>query len=166
LRVPETIYGSNYPLSRDASTVDHYIDNDSQLTHINCAWPWNDGILVSNFIQGALGCFDANGNYIELARGFVGCHGARIDHRTNQIYFSDSCVGTVNFLTSNYTIDYRVDAESSWLHDAHQLDNNIFALAVADRNRIEIMDFSSRKVIATIPGNGFGSTVQFIYYGQ
>lgn len=165
-RVPESIYGHNYKLRRDDSTIDHYIDNDSQLTHINCAWPWKNGILVSNFIQGAIGWFDHSGNYQELVRGFVGCHGVRTDSRTDQIYFSDSCIGTVNFLTPNCTLDYRVDADSRWLHDAHQLKDNIFALAVADHNRIDIMDFCSRQVVATIPGNKFGNTTQFIYYGQ
>lgn len=166
LRVPEAIYGFNYPLTEKHSTLDHYIDNDSQLTHINSAWPWKNGILVSNFIQGAIGWFAPNGQYEELVRGFVGCHGARIDGNTGQIYFSDSCVGVVVFLTPEYSIDYRVDANSVWLHDAQQLSDRIFALAISDRNRVEIMDFSSRKVIATIPGYKFGNTTQFVYYGQ
>jgi hypothetical protein len=165
-RVPEPIYGKNYSLSRQDSTVDHYIDNDSQLTHINCAWPWNGDILVSNFIQGAIGRFSTNGEYSELVRGFVGCHGTRIDHRTGQIYFCDSCVGTLVFLTRDYSIDYRIDAESTWLHDAQQLDGNIFALAVADRNQIEIVDTSSRQTIAKISGENFGYTTQFISYGK
>jgi hypothetical protein len=166
LRVPESLYGFNYPLSREDSTVEHYIDNDSQLTHINCAWPWNGGILVSNFIQGAIGWFNESGEYTELLRGFVGCHGVRVDYRNNQIYFSDSCLGATVFLNSSYGIACRVDAESSWLHDTQQLSDDIFALAVADRNQVEIMNFSSREVIAVIPGNNFGSTTQFVYYGQ
>ncbi len=52
-RVPEDLYGRNYPLDRAHSVVDHYIDNDRQLTHLNCAWPWRGGLLVSLLIQGA-----------------------------------------------------------------------------------------------------------------
>lgn len=166
LRVPEQLYGTNYPLSRQDSTVEHYIDNDRQLTHLNCAWPWNKGVLVSNFIQGAIGWFDQQGNYTELLRGFVGCHGARIDYRTNQIYFSDSCLGAAVFLNSSFGIARRVDAESTWLHDTQQLKEDIFALAVADRNRVEIMNFSSRQVTAKISGDNFGNTTQFVYYGE
>ncbi len=167
LRMPESIYGFNYPLTRQDSPVDHYIDGDRQLTHINCAWPWlGHGILVSTLIQGAIGWFDVAGNYKELTRGFVGCHGVRVDQRTGQIYFCDSCMGAVIFLTPAYTIDYRVDAGSIWLHDAQQLENHIFALAVADRNQIEIMNFSNGEILATIPGSDFGHSTQFIYYGQ
>jgi hypothetical protein len=166
LRMPESLYGFNYPLSRTDSVVDHYIVNDYQLTHVNCAWPWHTGIIITTLIQGAIGWFDESGNYEELLRGFVGCHGARIDHRTDQIYFCDSCLGTVVFLTSAYTIDCRVSTGSIWLHDAQQLYDNIFALSVADRNQVEIMDFSSREVIAAISGTDFGNSTQFVYYGE
>lgn len=166
LRMPNSLYGFNYHLSRTDSVVDHYIINDFQLTHINCAWPWRDGILVSTLIQGAIGKFNHDEKYTELLRGFIGCHGARIDQRTGRIFFADSCLGTVVFLTAAYTIDYRIDARSKWLHDVHQMNGNIFALSVADRNLIEIMDCTSRKVITDIPCNDFGNSTQFIYFGK
>jgi hypothetical protein len=166
LRMPERLYGFNYQLSRGHSVVEHYIANDYQLTHINSAQPWKNGILVTTLIQGAIGWFDGSRNYKELIRGFVGCHGGRIDTRSGQIYFSDSCQGSVIFLDDFFRIHSRVSADSIWLHDCQQLDGNIFALSVSDRNQIEIMDFMSRDVIAIIPGDKFGNSTQFIYYGK
>ena len=166
LRMPEALYGFNYPLSRTDSVVDHYIINDYQLTHINCAWPQHDGILVSTLIQGAIGRFDEKMAYRELLQGFVGCHGVRTDYKTNQIYFSDSCLGSVVFLSPDYTVERRVNTGSIWLHDAQQLHKNIFALSVADRNQIEIMNFSSMEMLSIIPCNEFGNSTQFIYYGE
>lgn len=165
LRMPEWLYGFNYALSRMDSVVDHYIINDHQLTHINFAWPWRNGILVSTLIQGAIGWFDGIGNYEELLRGFVGCHGARIDERTGQIYFCDSCVGSVVFLTPSYSINHRIDTGSVWLHDAQQLGDHILALSIADRNQVEIMDCDSREIIAVIPCKDFGKGTQFVSYG-
>jgi len=166
LRMPKHIYGFNYSLARTDSVVEHYIINDYQLTHLNCAWPWHNGILVSTLIQGAIGWFDKNGNYQELLRGFVGCHGVRNNNDTGQMYFCDSCLGVVVLLTPSYTVDKRVDTGSAWLHDAHLLGNNIFALSVADRNQIEIMDFSTRKIISIIRCSDFGNSTKFIYFGK
>lgn len=165
LRLPEEIYGFNYPLKRTDSVYDHFIPNDYQLTHINCAWPWKNGILVSTLIQGAIGWFDENDSYQELTRGFVGCHGVRVS-LSGQIYFSDSCTGLIMFLNQSFEIDKRIQTESVWLHDSLQLNENLFATAVADRNQVEIMDVTARKVIAAIPGADFGQGPMFVSYGQ
>jgi len=61
-RMPESLYGFNYPLTREDSVVDHYIINDYQLTHVNCAWPWRNGFLVSSLIPGAIGLFNKKEN--------------------------------------------------------------------------------------------------------
>ncbi len=165
LRLPEEIYGFNYPLKRTDSVYDHFIPNDGQLTHINCAWPWKDGILVSTLIQGAIGWFDEKDHYRELTRGFVGCHGVRLSLQ-GQIYFSDSCTGLITFLTPSNTIACRIQTESVWLHDALQLNENLFAAAVADRNRVEIIDRTTRKIVSIIPGEDFGQGPMFVSYGQ
>ena len=165
LRMPESWYGFNYGLARTDSVVDHYIVNDYQLTHLNCAWPWRQGILVSTLIQGAIGWFSEDGDYTELLRGFVGCHGARADERTGNIYFADSCLGAVILLSSDFTIRRRVDANSVWLHDAQQLQGDVFALSLADRNHVEIVDFSTRQKLAVIPCGEYGSSTQFVHYG-
>lgn len=165
LRMPQALYGYNYPLSRQDSVVDHYIINDYQLTHLNSAWPWRNGILVSTLMQGAIGWFDQNGDYEELLRGFVGCHGVRVTE-TDQIYFCDSCLGSVVFLTPNLGEERRLNTGSLWLHDAQQLGCQSFALSVADRNSVEIMDFITGEVLSVIPCGDFGKGTQFVSYGE
>jgi hypothetical protein len=165
LRLPEAIYGHNYALSRTDSVVEHYITNDFQLTHVNCAAPWHNGIVVSTLIHGAIGWFDSQGEYKELMRGFVGCHGVRSEHQTDDLYFSDSCLGTIVFLDENQTVKRRVATGSIWLHDAQQLTDNIFAAAVTDRNQVECIDIRSREVVSKISGSDFGMGPQFLYFG-
>jgi hypothetical protein len=163
--MPESIYGRNFDLSRADSVVEHYIPNDLQLTHINSASFWCDGIVVSTLI-GAIGWFDLQGQYRELLRGFVGCHGIRPQARTGPLYFSDSCLGVVVFLNSKLGISRRVDTQSRWLHDALQLGGDVFAVSIADHNQVSIVDFASRQPIARIPGAEFGMGTQFLSYGE
>lgn len=162
-RLPEVPYGSNYHLKRIDSVIDHYIHNDLQLTHINAAWPYQGGTLVSLLIPGAIGWFDSVGNYQEIIRGFVGCHGVRTDH-AGQIYFCDSCMGTVNFINRNGELLRRVDCASRWLHDALEIEAGLFAIAAADRNSIDIVDFTSKELILKIEASEFGESVQFLSY--
>lgn len=164
-RLPEELYGRNYELTREHSVVDHFIPNDLQLTHVNCACPWKDGILVSCLAPGCIGFFDPQGRYKELVRGFVGCHGVRVDSATDTVYFADSCVGTVNFLDSQFQLDHRLTSRSFWLHDAQKLSDNGFALAVAERNAVEIVDMSSGEILQSIDCAKFGESPQFLYYG-
>ena len=165
-RMPEAVYGSNYPLTRTDSVIEHFISNDLQLTHINCASPWRGGIVVSTLIQGAIGWFDLDGAYRELLRGYVGCHGVRADLRTDQLFFCDSTTGTVVFLDDAMKIKARIATGSRWLHDAFQLIPNIFALAITDRNQVEIMDAVTRDVLSAIPGNDFGEGPLFLDFGS
>jgi hypothetical protein len=146
--------------------VDHYVNNDLQLTHINCAWAWRGGIVISTLIQGALGWFDPQGQYQELLRGFVGCHGVRADARTGRLYFCDSCTGTLIFLNDKLGIKRRLATGSIWLHDAQQIEGDIFAVAVTDRNQVEIWDTRAREIRAQISGAEFGLGTQFLWYGQ
>jgi hypothetical protein len=164
-RLPEAIYGRNFDLTRKDSVVEHYVPNDLQLTHINCASYWRGGIVVSMLIQGALGWFDTAGNYHELLRGFVGCHGVRADSRTGDLYFSDSCLGVIVFLGNKLGIARRVDIGSRWLHDALQIDGDTFAVSAADFNRIQFIDISTRDILTEISGAEFGMGTQFLSYG-
>ncbi len=165
LRMPEEIYGFNYPLKRTDSVIDHYIPNPSQLTHVNCVWPWNGGILVSTMIQGAIGWFDPEYRYRELTRGFIGCHGARVtDNGT--IYFSDSCSGEILFLDERFGAARRYATGSIWLHDALQLSGDVFAAALSDSNSVRILDLASGDCLAELAGGDFGNTTQFISYGS
>lgn len=150
-RVPEDRYGRNYSLDRAHSVVDHYIDNDRQLTHINCGWPWRGGLLVSLLIQGAIGWSDGNGGYRELVRGFVGCHGARVRSDIEEIYFADSCSGMLVFLDPHGVIIRRVGTGSRWLHDAVQIGGDLFAVAPFDFNEVVLLNVATRQVAWRIP---------------
>jgi hypothetical protein len=154
-RMPERLYGRNYELSRQHSVVDHYITNDLQLTHVNCASPWRGGILTSSLIPGALGWFDVSGHHKELLRGFVGCHGARVA-TGGEIYFCDSCVGALVFVDDRMTIRRRIGTGSKWLHDAVQVEGDLFALAVYDQGEVWLMDVASRTVLHRIDCGPFG----------
>lgn len=166
LRLPEEIYGRNFPLRRTDSVVEHFISNDLQLAHLNCASPWRGSVLVSNLGPGSIGRFDPSGSYAELLRGFVGCHGVRVDPRSGEVYFTDSCVGTVVFLDSELRPRWRLATHSSWLHDAHRIGAATVAVTPSDRNTIELVDLESREARARIDGSRFGESTQFLAYTQ
>jgi hypothetical protein len=149
IRLPEKIYGRNYALSRADSVVDHYITNDLQITHVNCAAPWRGGIVTSSLIPGAIGWFDEDGHYSELVRGFVGCHGVRASS-TGELYFSDSCVGTVVFLSPEMRVKRRLRTESFWLHDAVEVAPELFALALFDKKEVRFIDATTRNMVYCI----------------
>ncbi len=150
-RMPEEPWGFNYPLTRHDSVTEHYIVNDYQLTHVNCAWPWRRGILTSSKIQGAVGWFDSNAQYHELLRGFVGCHGARVRSDVEEIYFCDSCSGMLVFVDAQGTIIRRVGTDSRWLHDAIQVRGDLFALAPFDQHEVVVVNVATRETVCRIP---------------
>jgi hypothetical protein len=162
LRMPEELYGLNYPLTRSDSVVEHFIPNDLQTTHVNAASSWRDGVVVSTLAQGAIGWFTADGDYTEITKGFVGCHGVRADPRNGGLYFTDSTTGTIVFLDEDGRIRGRFATRSSWLHDAQHLDGDVFALAVTDRNVVEISNVRTKELLATINGGPFGEGPQFL----
>jgi hypothetical protein len=149
-RVPEDWFGRNYPIDRTSSVVEHYIDNDRQLTHVNSAWPWRGGLLVSLLIPGAIGWSDPDGIYHELMRGFVGCHGARVRSDIEEIFFADSCSGMLVFLDLKGQVIRRVGTGSRWLHDAVQIRDELFAAATFDRNEVVLLNVATRQVAGRI----------------
>lgn len=163
-RLPESLYGRNFDLSRFDDCRRHFINNDLQTTHVNCAAPCGDGVIASSLIPGAIGVFDASGAYREVMHGFVGCHGVR-PSPAGGFYFCDSCLGTVVSAESDGRMTGRYDAGSSWLHDAQHVGGDVYALAVADRNTVEFVDLKSGKTLATISGEGFGRSTQFLWHG-
>ena len=163
-RLPEDFYGFNYPLARQDSVVDHYIIDDDQLTHVNCAWPWRGGVLVSSLIQGAVGWFDPDGKYHELLSGFVGCHGARVRNDVEEIFFSDSCSGMLVFVDFQGRVVRRVGTGSRWLHDAIQIRGDLFAAAPFDHNEVILLDVTTRDVVSRIPCDARGAA-QFLSFG-
>lgn len=165
LRMPESIYGTNFPLRRSDSVVDHYITNDLQLTHVNCAWPFRQGVLTSALIPGAIGWFAPDGAFTEFTRGFVGCHGARARVDTGEVYFSDSCMGVIVSLDDNWLIRQRTVVRSSWLHDALHIEGSVFAAAVYDRMVVEFWDTDAKKCLGTIDCAQHGAP-QFLAFGS
>jgi hypothetical protein len=164
-RLPESLYGRNYPLTREHSVVDHYITNDLQIGHMNCASPWRGGILVSSLIPGAIGWFDPHGQYTELLRGFVGLHGVRIAD-SGDLYFCDSCNGILIFAEPGergVAIKRRIKIASLWLHDAVQVVGSVYALAPFDLNRVLFMDVSTRSILGAIDCAPYGGA-QFLAY--
>ncbi len=163
LRMPEEIYGRNYPLARTDDTRAHYIHNDLQLTHLNCAFPCEDGIYVSALIQGALGLFSPDGSYREILRGFAGCHGVR---RTapGELLFADSCTGAACFVDlASRQVRERIDFDSRWLHDAEMVGASICAGAVSDRNVVSLYGIEGDSWLGDIPLDGFGASVMFLH---
>lgn len=165
VRLPESLYGHNYPLSRQDSVVTNFIHNDLQLTHVNAAWPWRGGILVSTLIQGAIGWFDRNKNYRELLRGYVGCHGIKVN-LSGLPYFCDSPSGKLIVLNEDFEVNWELQAESRWLHDAQEIVPGLYALALADHNAIEFVRSETKTLLYRLDASPFGQGTQFISYSQ
>ena len=93
--------------------------------------------MVSTLIQGAIGEYHLDsGDYQELERGYVGCHGARYDD-AGSIYFSDSCDGSLIHINKNGPL-ITSKVKSKWLHDSVQLQGDLYAFALADSNDLLI----------------------------
>ena len=132
-RLPEHLYGVNYDLSESDSLKDHYIPNDLQLGHLNCGFPDEDqNIWISTLIQGDIGVFDASGNYKRVMTGFVGAHGVRRIDDYDQIYFSDSCLGTLVIANLRGQIIKRYVTSSNWMHDAQHIQDDFFIFGLSD----------------------------------
>jgi len=163
LRLPSEIYGCNYFLTEKDSVIEHYIHNDLQLGHLNCAYPSVDKkVYISTLIQGDIGCFDANGNYQRIYSGSVGCHGVRVDRENRYLYFADSCLGILHFLDFSGRTLYRYQVKSNWLHDVQQLSDDIFIFAVSDENSIVVIDVSIDKEIFRQEFSQLGGSTQFL----
>lgn len=141
LRMPADLYGRGYDLAPGMDLRRHYIDDEGQTTHLNAAHPAGGRrVVVSTLIQGAVGVFDLQtGEYEEIARGFVGCHGARVNGR-GEVYFADSPAGSLVFLDGEGRVARRFDAGSRWLHDVQQLRGSVYAFALADANELRVFD--------------------------
>jgi hypothetical protein len=105
-------------------------------------------VAVSALIPGAVGTFDlATGGYRELARGFVGCHGARWGDGGG-VYFADSPAGALVQLDGGGAVARRFETGSRWLHDVQQLAGSLYAFALADRNELRLYDVEKGTLLA------------------
>jgi hypothetical protein len=149
LRMPERLYGTNYPLDPEIDLHRHYIHDNVQITHLNAASPDRQGrwVAVSALIPGAVGVFDLRTRgYEEITRGFVGCHGARFNDQ-DEIYFADSTTGHLVFLGEGGRVARRFAVDSRWLHDVQQICGPLYAFALADRNELRIYDVAAARLL-------------------
>ncbi len=161
LRMPESLYGSNYPLQPTDDLRRNYIHNDLQLTHINCAFPCPQGLLCSTLIQGAIGLFRPDRSYTEITRGFVGCHGVRTRPGLDGFYFSDTVNGNLVEMSWDGRILRRFSVDSRWLHDVEHVGGDCYLFSLSDRNRVELWDTVTLTKQWEIDCSPFGSTCQF-----
>ncbi|MCE9590358.1 MAG: hypothetical protein K8S99_07525 [Planctomycetes bacterium] len=161
LRLPPGRYGPGYDLTRDHDVREHYIVNDHQMTHVNCAWPSEEGIYVSTLIQGAVGLFGWDTTYRELFRGYVGCHGVR-KIGGDALLLADSCAGIARVLDTAGNEREQLDFGCRWLHDAAPVNDKHILAAVADRNSVAVADRETGRTIAEWSMDRFGVGVQFL----
>jgi hypothetical protein len=161
-RLPQTIYGFNYALTPEMSVVDHFIHNDIQLGHLNCAYPDNrGGCYISTLIQGDIGHVDEQGRYTLLSRGHIGCHGVRLARNGRAVYFSDSCGGRLMRIGPDGPAKELQSVETAWLHDAEQLTYDIYSFCLSDKNEVAFIDVASSHVLGRYSLASRGATVQF-----
>jgi hypothetical protein len=162
-RLPSSIYRSNYALDETTWLSEHYIPNDIQLGHLNCAAPdGSSGAFVSVLGQGDIGHVDASGMYRLLATGHVGCHGVRYAPGDNLLYFCDSCGGTLMRIEGDGRVETLFDTGSHWLHDAVHLAGDLFLMTVGDRNQLVLADVRQGRTLAEWHFSAAEGTVQFL----
>lgn len=163
LRLPAEIYGENYKLDETTSLREHYIHNDVQVAHVNCAWPTSDGsIYVSSLVRGDIGVFDPVGNYRVLSRGDIGCHSARVTADGGTLYYADSCNGNLVLCDRGGTERRRIAMRTNWLHDVQHIDGDLFALCLSDRNLLVLFDVRRDAVVLDESFADLGGSLQFV----
>ena len=149
LRMPADLYGHNYDLGPGMDLRQRYVGDEQQTTHVNAAHPFDGGrrAVVSTLIQGAVGVFDLEtGAYEEIVRGFVGCHGARVN-AAGEVYLADSTAGRLVCLDDRGRIVRSFDAGSRWLHDVQQIRGSVYAFALADANELRVWDIDRGELL-------------------
>jgi hypothetical protein len=161
-RLPRDRYGSNYELDTTTWLTEHYVPNDFQLGHLNCASPdGHGGAFVSVLGQGDVGHVSRSGDFELLATDFVGCHGVRASDG-GLLYFCDSCSGRLMRIDGINQVTTLFETGSRWLHDAAHLTDGIFLMTVADRNGLLLADMERGRTLAEWDFGEAGGTVQFL----
>ena len=162
-RLPEDLYGVNYDLDTTTWLAEHYVPNELQLGHLNCAAPdGHGGVFVSALGPGDIGHLSASGEYQRLATGYVGCHGVRFAPKRNLLYFSDSCSGRLMQVNGPNRVTTLFETGSLWLHDSVQLTDGLFLMTVADRNSLMLADVEGARIVAEWDFSPAEGTVQFL----
>jgi hypothetical protein len=154
--------GANYVLAPDMDLRSHFLHNDLQVAHLNCAWPHHDRVYVSSLIGGNIVRLDTDGSQTPLISGYVGCHGARITKGGEMLYFADSCHGRLVICDLNGAIRSTFTIDSKWLHDVHHVTDNIFLFCASDRNRLDLIDVSRKRTLVSRNFDDCGASLQFL----
>ena len=165
-RVPEDLYGRNYLLRGEDDLREHYISNDLQLTHINCGFPTPRGLLCSMLIPGAIGLFERDGWFREIARGFTGCHAAKWNPHDDSLYFADSCNGNIVELTWEGRIRERLRFSSVWLQDVCLFQPGFYLAGLSDQNLFTLWNARDGQAVWSVSGDAFGATTQFCSWAE
>lgn len=162
-RLPQARYGTNYDLDSTTWLTEHYVANDFQLGHLNCASPdGRGGAFVSVLGQGDLLHVSATGDAKLLATGYVGCHGIRpFAGQSDSAYFCDSCSGRL-MRVNGQGVQTLFETGSRWLHDAVQLTGGLFLMTLGDRNALILADVERGRALAEWDFSGAEGTVQFL----
>ena len=162
-RLPKEIYGRNYDLTPVMAASHHYIHNDIQLGHLNCAYPDGEGgCYISTLAQGDIGHVNNNGRYSLLARGYVGCHGVRLAQNRRDVYFADSCSGRLMEWRPSGEVVERWAVDSNWLHDVAQADTDLYVLCLGDRNVLALVDLTEQEELCRLSFDRVGAYAQFV----
>jgi hypothetical protein len=162
-RLPSDRYGSNYRLDATTRLSEHYIPNDFQLGHLNCAAPdGQGGAFVSVLGQGDIAHVSASGGFELMATGFVGCHSIRFAAQQDLLYFCDSCSGRLMRVEGPQRVAPLFETGSLWLHDAVHLTADLFVMTVADRNGLVLADVKRGNALAEWDFSAAVGTVQFL----
>lgn len=163
LRLPLGVYGGGggYLLERDHDVREHFIVNDHQMTHINCAWPCEEGIYISTLIHGVVGLFGWDSSYRELFRAPVGSHGVR-RIAPGRLLLADSCAGVGRVYDMSGNEQEHFDFGCRLLHDIDIADGRFVLGTSTDLNVLMIADRTSGKILARWPMQFFGAGVQFL----
>jgi hypothetical protein len=159
------IYGPRYAITPDSDLTRHFISTDRQATHINNVDidAATGELLVSLWIPGAIGIFDRERRYAEIARGYRGLHGARFGSEPDSIVFADSISGLVYIIDRRSgAVRRRIDCGTRWLHDAVELAPGILAAAIGDRNEIRLVNSQSGGVFTSLDCGEFGRSVNLL----
>jgi hypothetical protein len=162
-RLPADRYGTNYDLDEHTWLNEHYVPNDFQLGHLNCASPdGQGGAYVSVLGQGDIGHINRSGGFELLATDFVGCHGVRLAREHGLLYFCDSCSGRLMRVEGRDRVTPLFDTGSRWLHDAVHLTAGLFLMTAGDRNGLVLADVEHGRSLAEWDFSAAGGTIQFL----
>ena len=156
-------YGQGYKLSPDDDVRASFVPTDLQPTHINCVYPTEDGLLVTLWIPGVVGYFDKDRSYREIVSGLRGCHGGKRDAHTRDLYLTDSPAGIIWFFDIDTGVmTRRLQVDSLWLHDVDQVDDQVLAAGLSDKNEIQIISRETGGILQRICCDSLGQAVMFV----